>query len=341
MLLSISMLAAFILVGCKSGTEETPVAEGEEAEGEQITVRYICLVEGIPYFDPIIEGMKERVEEMGGIFEFAAPEAVEATAQIPLIEAAIQDKVDVISISPVSPDANNEVLDKARENGIIVIAVNDDLIDNETHRDACILNTDYDRLAEESFEIFASLMDYKGKFVVLSATTEQPFQNNQIRIYKEMMSEDSKYKDMELLEIFYGEDEATKSLTESENAIQKYPDLGGIMAPTSVAIIAAGQAVENKGLQDKIVVYGTGTPNQCRALIKSGALKGSMLWDTHRGGEVTGIVAIKTVEGEIELEPGKTFEAAEYGETKINDNNVIYAGPPLALDINNIDDYDF
>ena len=37
---------------------------------------------------------------------------------------------------------------------------------------------------------------------------------------------------------------------------------------------------------------------------------------------------------------GTTFETS-YGTAEILENNVIYAGPPLAFDKDNIDDYDF
>jgi sugar (pentulose or hexulose) kinase len=70
---------------------------GRAADSGKISVRYIVLQKGNPYFDPIVTGMKEAVESQGGVFRDTAPEQAEATAQIPLIEAAIQDKVNVIS----------------------------------------------------------------------------------------------------------------------------------------------------------------------------------------------------------------------------------------------------
>lgn len=106
--------------GCeKKGVEQNPKSDSSKQEEEQgstddkaqgsaknasdVTVRYICLTKGIPYFDPIIEGMKESVEKAGATFQDTAPDTSDATAQIPLIEAAIQDKVDVICISPSDP----------------------------------------------------------------------------------------------------------------------------------------------------------------------------------------------------------------------------------------------
>ena len=44
-----------------------------------------------------------------------------------------------VAIAPNSPDAMNQALDAARAKGILVLAVNGDLVGNESHRDANIL----------------------------------------------------------------------------------------------------------------------------------------------------------------------------------------------------------
>jgi rhamnose transport system substrate-binding protein len=314
---------------------------GRQADSGKINVRYVCLQKGNPYFDPIIAGMKEAVESQGGVFRDTAPEQSEATAQIPLIEAAIQDKVDVICLSPTAADTMNAVLDRARAAGIKILTVNDDIYGNESHRDGSVLSCNYDQLAIDSFEQFAKVMNYQGNFVVLSATTDTPFQNSQIEIYRKQMASDSKYRGMNLLEVLYGNDDAAKSLTETEAAIQKYPELNGIICPTTVALTAAAQVIESRGLNDKIIVTGLGTPGQSRAFLQSGALDGSMLWDTYRTGKVAGYLAMLLAKGEYSLGPGTSFTAGEYGTTGVLANNVLYAGPPAIITKENVDSYKF
>jgi len=315
-------------------------AKETKKEGS-FSVAYIPITSGIPYFDPIIEGMKESVELNGGIFSMIAPSEVTPTSQIPLIKTQIQKKVDVICISPNSVDALNPTLDEARAKGIVVITVNDDIIGFEDHRDATVLSADYDQLAIDSFKKFSALMDYKGDFVVISSTTDAPFQNNQIRIYKEIMANESKFKGMNMLDILYGNDEPLKSLTESEAALLKYPNLNGIISPTTVGVIGAAQAVENANRQRSVVAYGLGTPNQSRNYIKNGVLDGAMLWDTYRTGFVAGELAYKLAVEKIELKSGLNIKINRYDDLKVLDKNIIYAGPPLDLTLDNIDDHDF
>jgi rhamnose transport system substrate-binding protein len=320
----------------------SPVFAGGRQEGDGvIKVTYIPITSGIPYFDPIIQGMKDAVEKRGGEFSMIAPNEVSPTSQIPLIKTQIQRDVDVICISPNSVDAMNEVLAEAREKGIKVLTVNDDILGHEEYRDGSILSADYNRLAEDSFKVFAEKMGHKGTFVVLSSTTDAPFQNNQIAIYKSIMSRDAKYAEMEMVEVLYGNDEPLKSLTEAEAALQKYPDLDGIMSPTTVGVIAAAQAVENADKQDQITVYGLGTPNQCRNYIKSGVLAGAMLWDTYRTGYVAGDIAIQLAKGVLVLSKGSEVAVDAYSSVKVLANNVMYAGPPLDLGVENIDKHDF
>jgi rhamnose transport system substrate-binding protein len=334
-----AILAAFLLIVV--AVMPVMARGGQQAADGRISVRYVCLQKGNPYFDPIIAGMKEAVESQGGVFRDTAPEQVEATAQIPLIEAAIQDKVNVICLSPTAADTMNAVLDRARAAGIKVLTVNDDIIGNESHRDGSVLSCNYDQLGIDSFEQLAKAMNYKGKFVVLSATTDSPFQNNQIEIYKKQMASNSKYKDLQLLEVLYGNDDAAKSLTETEAAIQKYPDLDGIICPTTVGLTAAAQAVESRGLGNRVVVTGLGTPGQSKAFLQNGVLDGSMLWDTYRTGKVAGYLAMLLAKGEYTLAAGTSFNAGEYGSTGVLANNVLYAGPPAVITKENVDSYKF
>jgi rhamnose transport system substrate-binding protein len=317
-------------------------AGGQQAAsgGGGIEVRLILSNKGNPYLDPIIAGVMDAVKAGGGVCKEVSPEVVDATQQIPLIEAAIQDKVDVILINPSSVDVLNASFDKARAAGIPVICVNDDIMGSESHRDGVVLACDYEQVGPDSFEQFAKAMNYAGKFVVLSAATESPFQNHQIELFREAMK-DPKYKDLQLLEVLYGNDEPAKSMTETEAALQKYPDLKGIISPTTVGCTAAAQVIEGRGLQNKIVVTGLDTPTQAKSFLQNGSLKACMLWDTYREGKVAGYLAMQVAKGEYKIQPGTSFTAGEYGATKVLANGVIYAGPPANITAENVDTYKF
>jgi rhamnose transport system substrate-binding protein len=347
-LLLVVVLVAGFFTGCTKApvteakvdkTEEVADAKEEVVEDESFTVVYIPYNTGNPYYDPIIQGFKDSVEAAGGVFETTASDTPDPTGQIPVIRAQIQKGVDVIALDPTSIDALNDVMDEARAAGVRMFCVGDDVLGNEEHREAAIVATEYRQIGYDSIEIFAEFMGYEGQFAVLSATTDSPFQNEQIEIYEEVLAEE-KYSNMEIVEVFYGDDEPEKSFTEAEAAIQKYPDLKGLMCPTTVAYVAAAQAVENAGLQGQIEVYGTAFPNQCREFIKNGVVSGAILWDTYRLGVVAGEFIDQVLHDGLVIEEGTKFQTS-YGEAELLENNVIYAGPPQAFNEENVDDFDF
>ncbi|MCF7946162.1 MAG: hypothetical protein K9L24_04860, partial [Spirochaetia bacterium] len=54
-------------------------AAGQQEGTGTVRVTYIPITSGIPYFDPIIEGMREAVEKQGGEFSMIAPNEVSPT----------------------------------------------------------------------------------------------------------------------------------------------------------------------------------------------------------------------------------------------------------------------
>ena len=119
--------------------EAAPAEEEPMAEDETIDIVYIPKNTGNPYFDSIIGGFEKACSEIGCNFTTTAPATAEATSQIPFIAEQIQRGVDVLAISPNSPDALNDLFDEARAEGIVVLIVNSDIPGSEEHRDAAIL----------------------------------------------------------------------------------------------------------------------------------------------------------------------------------------------------------
>ncbi len=309
-------------------------------EAKDLKIVYIPKNTGNPYFDSIINGFKKASEELGFEFTTVAPATAEATSQIPFIKAQIQRGVDVLTISPNSPDALNQIFKQAMKKGIKVLIVNSDIPGSEDYRDAAVLPMDFNITGSSQVELQGSLIDYKGEIAILSATTDAPDQNFWIEGMKEALK-DEKYKEMELVEVAYGNDDPQKSLTEAEALLTKYPDLRGIIAPTTVAVAAAAQAIENAGRAPQLQLVGLGTPNQMRRFIKNGTVKAFALWSPYDEGYLASYLAVGMVLGEIKAEEGGTFEVPGLGERVIGKDRVIITGPPTVFTADNIDNFDF
>jgi rhamnose transport system substrate-binding protein len=303
---------------------------------------YIGKNTGNPYFDSLAGGFEDACKQIGCNFEFVAPATAEATSQIPIIEAQIQRGVDVIAIAPNSPDAMNQVLDEARSKGILVLAVNGDLVGNEEHRDANILPVDFTKTGPNQVELMGSLIGYKGNIAILSATTEAPDQNTWIAAMKKTLDEDAKYKDMHLVATVYGDDQPQKSTSEMEALLSNYPDLVGVIAPTTVGVAAAAQVIQSRGLADKVHVTGLGLPSEMRDFIKDGTVTAFQLWSPYNEGWLASYFADGVLNDTIKNEVGESFDVPNLGTITIEDKNVMNTQAELTtFTADNIDDFNF
>ena len=309
---------------------------------DPIKIVYIGKNTGNPYFDSITGGFEDACKAKGCEFEFVAPATAEATSQIPIIEAQIQRGVNVIGIAPNSPDALNQVLDEATAAGILVITVNGDLVGNESHRAATILPVDFTKTGPNQVELMGSMIGYKGEIAILSATTEAPDQNTWIAAMVDTLKNDAKYKDMTLVATVYGDDQPEKSTTEMEALLSNFPNLVGVIAPTTVGIAAAAQVVQSRGIASTVHVTGLGLPSEMRDFVKDGTVSAFQLWSPYNEGWLAVHFALGVLDGSIKNEVGETIEVPDLGTITINDKNAMNTQAELTkFDAANIDEFDF
>jgi rhamnose transport system substrate-binding protein len=309
---------------------------------DKVSIFYIPKNTGNPYFDSIVKGFQDGCAKLGCDFATDAPASADATSQIPYITAQVQRGVSVIAISPNSPDALNQVLDRARQRGTLVLAVNGDLVDNYQHRDAGILPVDFTKTGPGQVELLGSEIGYAGDIAILSATTDAPDQNTWIAAMKDALANNPKYAKMHLLTIAYGNDDPQKSTTEMEALIQKYPTLKGVISPTTVGVAAAAQVLETSGKAKDITLTGLGTPNQMRPFVKDGTVKAFQLWSPYNEGLLAAYFAVGVKNGTIKNTVGTTFDVPGVGTATIGPNNVINTQAQLTtFDASNIDQFNF
>lgn len=353
-LIFVLAMAMAIIPGCKTTTTETvaetttaaettvAATEAPKTEGP-IKVMFIPKNQGNPYFDAIIQGFEEAEKEMGSdklVCDTTGPATAEATSQIEFVEAAVQNGYNAICIAANSNDALNSTFDDARAKGVKLIVINGDIPGSETHRDASILPADFSKVGAAQVECLGSIINYEGEIAILSATTDAPDQNVWIEGMKKAL-EDPKYAKMKLVDIVYGDDQPEKSTTEMEGLISKYPNLRGVISPTTVGVTAAAKVVQTKKLADKIAVTGLDLPSLMKEFIKDGTVEKFQLWNPVDEGYLGAYFSVLFVKGEVEAKEGATFKAGRLNEFTIGKDAVIITGPPFTFDASNIDDFNF
>lgn len=321
--------------------EAAPAAEepaAEEAADESTTYVFVPKGLGIPYFDTANKGAQEAAAELGVEVTYTGPATADATEQIQVLNSLIAQGVDGLSISANDSDALVPTGKDAMESGIPVVSW--DAAIAEGGRNAHMNQADAEGIGKVQVEMIADLIGGEGQIAILSATSTAPNQNEWIEFMKTEL-EKPEYANIELVATVYGDDEDEKSYNEAIGLMRTYPDLKGIISPTTVGIAASARAVQDQERVGEVFVTGLGTPNQMREYVKSGASPAFALWNPSDLGYLSIYALHAIATGEIEGNPGDSFEAGKLGSYTIADDGSVLLGAPTVFNIDNIDDFDF
>ena len=189
-------------------------------------------------------------------------------------------------------------------------------------------------------ELIAKQIGGKGEIAILSATANATNQNTWIKFMKEELKKPA-YKDIKLVKTAYGDDDDQKSFQETQGLLQAYPNLKGIISPTTVGISAAARYLSTSPKKGEVKLTGLGTPNQMRKFVKDGTVEEFALWVPKDVGYLAGYAAAALVSGQITGKEGEKFKAGRLGERKIGAKGEIILGPPTGFNKDNIDEFDF
>ncbi len=291
---------------------------------------------GNPYGEKEMEGYKKAIEELGYEAILKAPDQPTAEAQITMIDELISQKVNAIAMVGNDPDALQPALEKAMKAGIKVLSL--DSAVNAKSRLVHINQADPERIGRTLIQGVVEMIGGSGEIAILSATSQATNQNLWIEWMKKEL-EDPKYKDVKLVKVAYGDDLRDKSVSEAEALLKSYPNLKGIIAPTTVGIAAAGKVLTDKGLKGKVQLTGLGLPSEMAEYIESGICPWMYLWNPIDVGYLAGYVADALVNGSITGKVGDKVTAGTIGEREViqdGEGTQIMLGDPFKFDASNI-----
>jgi rhamnose transport system substrate-binding protein len=157
---------------------------------------------------------------------------------------------------------------------------------------------------------------------------------------KKELESNPAYAKMELATIVYGDDQPKKSAEAMEALLAEYPDLKGVLAPTTVGIAAACRVVSSAGVADKIKVTGLGLPSEMAEFVRSGVCDGFQLWNPPYEGYISVYLIWAEKHDGFVPEPGAKFSAGELGEYTILPNGrILSLETPMLYDASNIERY--
>jgi rhamnose transport system substrate-binding protein len=338
-LVAVAALASALLAGvgsARSDNKSTPAAAGAAAKSYKIFL--IPKFIGIPVFTLNGQGGKEAAKKLGDTVTYNGPTEASAAKQVPFIDTAVRQGYNAIVISANDPNAVAPALKRAQARGLKVVSYDADAAKDA--RTVYVSPPSTPAIGAGLVEWVGSQMGYKGQLAILSATTTAANQNAWIAVIKQTLKK-SKYKGMQLVKIAYGNDQDTKSAQETQALLQAYPNLKGIIAPTSVGLPAAARVLQQAKKCGSIALTGLATPNSMRAYTKRGCGKKFGLWNEVDFGYLAVYVAHAVLDGKLTGKAGQSLVAGRLGKRTIGANNTMPMGPPLVFTRKNIDKYRF
>lgn len=332
--LTIFTLAACGGSGSSSSAGSTPSATSSSSSS--LTIAFLPKQINNPYFDTAASGGKEAATALGGQFQQVGPSSANAAAQVPFITTLTEQHTGAIVISGDDPNAVAPALKQAMSQGVKVVSYDADVAPDA--RNVFINQADSEQIGRSEVALLAKQINSTGQIAILSASSTAANQNTWIGFMKQELT---KYPNMTLVKIAYGNDDDQTSFNDTLALLQQYPNLKGIISPTTVGIAAAARALESVKKGGTVALTGLGTPNQLRQYVKDGTIKGFELWNPADLGYLAYYVAALLIQGKIQGNVGDMFTAGRLGSYTIGANHVVLLGPPTVFNSANIDQFNF
>jgi rhamnose transport system substrate-binding protein len=333
------LVFVLLMLAACGGTTSTGGSTSTATSGTGSNLNIVFLPKQInnPYFDTAAKGGQAAATALSGQFKQVGPSSANAAAQVPFITTLTEQHVGAIVISGDDPNAVAPSLKQAMAQGVKVVSYDADVAPDA--RNVFINQANSEQIGRSEVDLLAQQINSTGQIAVLSAASTASNQNTWIGFMQQELA--AKYPNMKLVKIVYGNDDDQTSFNDTLALLQQYPNLKGIISPTTVGIAAAARALESVHKGGQVALTGLGTPNQLRQYVKDNTIKGFELWDPCNLGYLAYYVAALLVEGKIKGTVGETFTAGKLGSYTIGANNVVLLGPPTVFNSANIDQFNF
>jgi rhamnose transport system substrate-binding protein len=258
-----------------------------------------------------------------------------ASSQIPAIQAAISKGANALLVSATDPTALCPTLDSAMKRGITVVTYDSDA---PTCRSLFINQASTAQIGTSEVDVLASQIGDAGQIAIVSAAASATNQNAWIGYMK---TELKKYPKMTLVDTVYGNDDPTTATQVTQGLLQQYPNLKGIISPTTVGIAAAASVLDTSKYRGKIALTGLGTPDEMKKYVADGTVKSFELWNPANLGYLAAYAAVELASGKITNATGQSFTAGKLGSFTVGADATVLLGPPFVFTSSNISQFNF
>src|ERR1022692_4488777 len=342
---AVLLVASATLAACSSSGSSTASgssSSSSSASGGLKTGLKVFVIPknlGNPYFttsDSVNSGgALAALQTLGETGSETSGTAATAASQIPAIQAAITKGANALIVSATDPSALCPTLKSAMAKGITVVTYDSDA---PACRDLFINQASTAQIGTSEVDLLAKQINTTGDIAIVSAAASATNQNAWIGYMKQELA---KYPNMHLVSTVYGNDDPTTATQVTQGLLQKYPNLKGIISPTTVGILAAAQVLDSPKYRGKIALTGLGTPDSLKKFVSDSTVQSFELWNPANLGYLARDAAVNFASKKITSSAGGSFTAGKLGKFTVGADDPILLGPPFVFNKANISQFNF
>jgi rhamnose transport system substrate-binding protein len=261
--------------------------------------------------------------------------AATPASQLPALQAAITKGANALIVSATDPAALCPTLKSAMAKGITVVTYDSDA---PGCRNLFINQASTAQIGTSEVDVLAKQINSTGDIAIVSAAASATNQNAWIGYMKQELK---KFPNMHLVSTVYGNDDPTAATQVTQGLLQHYPNLKGIISPTTVGILAAAQVLDTPKYRGKIALTGLGTPDSLKKFVADGTIASFELWNPANLGYLAGYAAINLASKKITNSAGQSFTAGKLGKFSVGADSTVLLGPPFVFTKANIGQFNF
>jgi rhamnose transport system substrate-binding protein len=344
--LALAIPIAVTLAACSSSSTPSSTSTGGATTGAAtgalktgLKVFVVPKQLGNPYFtlsDSVKSGgalaALQTLGETGS--ETSGTDATPAS-QLPTIQAAIAKGANALLVSATDASALCPTLNSAMSRGVTVVTYDSDA---PSCRNLFINQASTAAIGTSEVDLLAKEMNDTGQIAIVSAAASATNQNAWIGYMK---TELKKYPKMSLATVVYGNDDPTTSTQVTQGLLQQYPNLKGIISPTTVGIAAAAAVLDTAKYRGKIQLTGLGTPGSLKKYVDDGTIGSFELWNPADLGYLAAYAAVNLASKKITNAAGQSFSAGKLGTFTVGADGTVLLGPPLVFTKSNIGNFNW
>ena len=299
---------------------------------------------GHPYWDAATLGVETAAKRWGYDVRIGGPTVNDPRVQIAEVETWIAQKLDAIVYQALDAEASVPTIRRAINRGIPVITIDSDA--HTSNRTVFNNQANDDDQARALTEQLAGEMNGEGEWAFIVGEFTQAQKIYQVEKAKKIVSE--RFPSMKFVSVQECKDDESKASDIARQLIVAHPDLKGIISNSGAGLPGTAQGIRQAGKSRQVKVTGTSVPSLMKTFLDDGSVRRFYVWNPTQLGYRSIAIANELLHGR-DITPETTLakwdnldEPADIRQNLQNPGLLdIVLGPPLGIDSNNIDQYNF